>query len=310
MQFDGRLSKLLADQRYGAVRLISMTTPPPDGSRDPRIEDPTNLWVIHPAARFLLPWFIARGISANSVSAGGLMLGALAALAYAAWHSWPFVSAGFFLSLCWLIADGLDGMIARATNTASPLGRALDGLCDHGVFVLIYVVLATSIGTLEAWLLALGAGAAHTVQSNLYEGERARFHRRVRLAPPAPSAPSRETLVVLYDRLAGTLERFARPFDRALQRQIDPGRLARCYGTEASKPMRLMILLTANVRVYAIFLACLAGNPRLFWWFELVPLTAILLAGLIWHRAVEAKLIRTLSAMDTKPPETSSSQRT
>ena len=52
-----------------------------------------------------------------------------------------------------------------------------------------------------------------------------------------------------------------------------------------------MSLLTANVRVYAIFLACLAGNPRLFWWFELVPLTAILVIGLVWHRAVEAGLI-------------------
>ena len=32
-----------------------MTTPPPDGSRDRRIEDPSNLWLIHPAGRALLP---------------------------------------------------------------------------------------------------------------------------------------------------------------------------------------------------------------------------------------------------------------
>ena len=51
-----------------------------------------------------------------------------------------------------------------------------------------------------------------------------------------------------------------------------------------------MRLLSANMRVFAIFLACFAGNPRFFWWFELVPLTVILVIGLFWHRAVEARL--------------------
>src|SRR5438445_5830309 len=150
----------------------------PDRSRDRRIEDPTNLWIIHPASRALLPWFLARGVSANAVSLGGLCLGALAALAYANWRLWPLTCVGFLLSIVWMIADGLDGMIARATGTASALGRFLDGLCDHGVFLLIYVGLAASIGTLEAWILAASAGALHAVQSSLYEGERARFHRR------------------------------------------------------------------------------------------------------------------------------------
>src|SRR3546814_9333837 len=42
---------------------------------------------------------------------------------------------GLPLSLFWLVADGLDGMIARATGTPSAAGRVLDGLCDHGVFL-------------------------------------------------------------------------------------------------------------------------------------------------------------------------------
>ncbi|WP_010219359.1 CDP-alcohol phosphatidyltransferase family protein [Sphingomonas sp. PAMC 26621] len=169
-----------------------MTAPTPDRSRDRRIEDPTNLWIIHPAAHLLLPWFIARGISANAVSLSGLAVGGLAALAYAHWQSWAFVMLGLLLSIAWLVADGLDGMVARATGTSSPLGRVLDGLCDHGVFTLIYVVLACSIGTAAVWALTLAAGAAHAVQSNLYESERARFHRRcmgVAVATrPTPSA--------------------------------------------------------------------------------------------------------------------------
>jgi hypothetical protein len=269
-----------------------MTLVPSDRSRDQRIEDPTNLWVIHPVGRLLLPWFVARGISANAVSLGGLALGTLAALAYSRWDAWPFAVAGLLLSVCWLIADGLDGMVARATGTASPLGRILDGLCDHGVFVLIYLMLARSIDTPQAWILASAAGAAHAVQSNLYESERARFHRRCRQVPIAVPVPSRNPLVRLYDRVAGTLDRFACPLDEALSRHADPAAFAQAYGAAAVGPMRLLSLLTANVRVSAIFIACLAGYPQLFWWFELIPLTAVLLAGLVWHRRFEANLIR------------------
>lgn len=289
-----------------------MTAPPPDRSRDHRIEDPTNLWIIHPAGRLLLPWFLARGISANAVSVGGLCLGALAALAYANWHVWQFAIAGLLLSVGWLIFDGLDGMVARATGTTSPLGRALDGLCDHGVFALIYLGLAISIGTVDAWVLAWVAGGAHAVQSNLYESERARFHRRCAGIPPVPPAPSRNPLVSLYDRVAGSLDRFALRFDKVVQCQRDPAALAGRYGAEATRPMRLMSLLTANVRVYAIFLACLAGNPRLFWWFEIVPLTAVLAIGLAWHRMVETRLIRSVGAApeQNSQSEPSPTQRT
>jgi CDP-diacylglycerol---serine O-phosphatidyltransferase len=273
-----------------------MTIPPPDGSRDRRIEDPTNLWIIHPAGRLLLPWAIARGISANTVSVMGLILGALAAVSYANWSSWPFAFLGLLLSVGWLIADGLDGMIARATKTASPLGRALDGMCDHGVFFLLYLVLAISIGTLGGWILATAAGVLHAVQSSLYEGERTRFHRRCKGVAAVPPAPSRNPLVQLYDFVAGSVDRIAFRFDDAMSRAADPAALGRLYGARATRPMRLMRPLSANARVLAIFLACLAGHPNYFFWFELVPLTALLVVGLSWHRSVELRLLRSAGA--------------
>jgi hypothetical protein len=268
----------------------------PDGSRDRRIEDPSNLWIIHPAGRFLLPWFVSRGISANAVSVAGLCLGTLAALAYANWRLWPLACVGLFLSIAWLIADGLDGMIARATGTASPVGRFLDGICDHGVFVLIYMALAASIGTLEAWFLAVCAGALHALQSNLYESERARFHRRFIGIATATPAPGRNALVRMYDQVPRPIDGFALRFDEVLGRHPNPVQLGTEYAANAAKPLRLMSLLSANVRVYAIFLACMAQDPRLFWWIEILPMTAILIIGLIWHRAVESRLIRNAAA--------------
>jgi hypothetical protein len=51
-----------------------------------------------------------------------------------------------------------------------------------------------------------------------------------------------------------------------------------------------MNLLTANSRIIALYAACLAGDPMLFWWWELGPLTVLTIAGLAWHRRIEARL--------------------
>jgi CDP-diacylglycerol--serine O-phosphatidyltransferase len=274
-----------------------MTIPPPDGSRDRRIEDSTNLWLIHPVSRALLPPALRLGVSANMVSFAGLGFGIAAAFAYAHWHDALAVTIGLLLSICWLIADGLDGMVARATKTASPYGRLLDGLVDHGVFTLIYLVLGFSVGTLEGWTLAILAGVAHILQASLFEAERARFHRRVRGdSGAAPPPRTGGVLEKLYDGISRGIDRLADPFDRVLARSGDPARFGAEYGTRAAPAMKLMSLESANMRVAAIFLACLAGDPRFFWWFEIVPLTLLLAGTLFWHRRVEAALMHPAGA--------------
>ncbi|WP_375390954.1 CDP-alcohol phosphatidyltransferase family protein [uncultured Sphingomonas sp.] len=265
-----------------------MTTPPPDGSRDRRIEDPSNRLLIHPLAQTLVPWAIRWRIPANAVSLGGLALGIGAAACFAHWTQAGLVVLGFALALGWLVADGLDGKVARATGTASALGRFLDGVCDHLIFILIYVAIACTIGTTQGWTLAVIAGAAHAVQASLYEGERYRFHRRLRgQALVASPVPSPNPLVRGYDALAGSIDRLGRPFEAALAAARDPAGFGTAYGLLAVAPMRLMILLSANTRVLAIALACLLGSPALFWWFEIVPLTAVAIGGMVWHRRVE-----------------------
>lgn len=263
-------------------------TPPikPDLSRDRRIEDVTNLYVVHPSARALLPVAVRWGISANAVSCIGLAIGAGAAACFYHWPSPVVATIGFILAIGWLIADGLDGMVARATGTASPLGRVMDGICDHGVFALIYIALAVSIGTATGWALAIGAGVAHAVQSSLFEAERARYHRRVK-GDPGDARPqrTRNPLETLYDFVAGSLDRAAARFDNALRAR--PA-LAPIYGERAAPVLKTMALLSANMRVIAIWIACLAGSPVYFWWIEIVPMTAIAVVTILWHRRVEA----------------------
>ena len=98
---------------------------------------------------------------------------------------------------------------------------------------------------------------------------------------------SRMPLVMLYDWVSTSLDRVAQPFERLLGRSPDPQALGRRYGDAAVPAMRSMAWLSANVRVGAVFLACLVGNPRYFWWFEIVVLTPIALVTMIRHRRVE-----------------------
>jgi phosphatidylglycerophosphate synthase len=261
-------------------------------TRDPRVEDPTNLLVVHPTGRALLPHALRLGISANAVSVIGFLIGAGAAVAYYHWPDWRLATLGFLLSVGWLIADGLDGMVARATGSASPLGRVLDGICDHGVFACLYTALAFSIGGIGTWVLAFSASIFHGVQASLYEGERARYHRRLRGEALMPGrSPHKSAAVRFYDMIANSMDRVAAPFERRLAQSTNPKAFAALYAGRAVPPMKLLALLSGNVRVMTIFIACLAGDPRYFWWFEIIALSAIAISGILWHRRVERLLI-------------------
>lgn len=263
-----------------------------DSSRDPRIEDPSNLWIIHPLGRALLPIALRMHLSANLVSGVGLLIGGAAAAAYWNWADWRYATLGFVLCIAWLIADGLDGMVARATGTASAFGRVMDGICDHGVFVLLYLALASALGTASAWLLAITAGIAHAIQSNLYEAERRRFHcRRRGEQVRAPSAASPNPLVRIYDAIGALLDAAAAKFDRALAQSRDPAALGAAYARRAVPAFATLRWLSANTRVIMIYAACLVGDPELFWWFEILLLSGIAAAGITRHRRVEANLV-------------------
>ena len=257
-------------------------------SPDAPIEDPTNLWLFDPVARVLLPVALRWGIPANAITLAGLLPGAAAAEAYASWFRLSLAFVGLLLTFAWLVFDSLDGMVARATKTTSAFGRELDGICDHAVFVLIYVALARSIGTREGWVLAIAAGAVHVVQANFYEVERERFHRRLLgRARATDRGGSRNPLARVYDRVAAGFEAMSARFER---RSGARDVLGPAYAAAAVTPLRLLLPLSQNMRMIAICVACLCGDPRLFWWYEIGPLSVLAIMGALWLRRIEARL--------------------
>ncbi|HEY5721443.1 MAG TPA: CDP-alcohol phosphatidyltransferase family protein [Allosphingosinicella sp.] len=273
-----------------------MKPAPPDGSRDRAIDDPTNIWFVHYVGRLLLPFAIRAGIGANPVSVAGLLLGMGAALTYVEWRDPAMATLGFLLCVAWLIADGLDGMIARATASASALGRFLDGACDHAVFLCLYIATSVAMGIGETWPIATLAGCVHAVQSSLYEAERIRFQRRMRGEPYVPAPRSPYLLARIYDSVASSLDRVSAPLDRMLEGGPDRAGLLHAYRQAAAPVLRLMIPLTNNMRVVLLWIACLVADPSWFWWITLVPLSLVAAAGIARLRQVEAKLVRHASA--------------
>ncbi|WP_448582309.1 CDP-alcohol phosphatidyltransferase family protein [Thermaurantiacus sp.] len=249
---------------------------------DPRaIEVPSNRFLLHPLADRLVGPAIAAGLSANMASLAGLAVGLAAALAYFHWQDWRLAVAGWVLMLLWHLLDGLDGRIARATGTASPFGRFLDGFADYGVFVLVHVALALSLpDPVAALALAIAAGLAHAVQSAFYEARRAMWYRRLAglvCVPPRTAAGG--VIERLYNAMEARLGHQATAFDHRLA-AAGPDmrlRLVMRWARTALPAMRLLWLLSANARTHVILVACLLGNPRLAWWWELLVLTPIAL---------------------------------
>ncbi len=253
------------------------------------IEDPSNLWLVHPLSDRLLHPALRLGVHPNSVSFAGLGFGAMAGWCYWHWQNPVAVLAGFLLMAAWHVMDGLDGKLARASGKASPLGRLIDGICDYLVFILVLVPIALSFQNWPPVLaLALLSGAFHAVQSAWYEGEREAWKRRARgqfFAPERP--PARFWGERLYNGFEARLGSGTRAIDAMLAAR--PGKLP-AYLAASAPIIRGLSILSANNRTIAIALACLAGDPHYYWYWEIFGLSLIAISFAARLRRCEAGL--------------------
>lgn len=242
--------------------------------RPAAIEDWSNRHLVHPLAAALLPLARRSGIHPNAVSVAGLACGALAGVCYARWQHPGFVALGFLAMLCWHILDGLDGQLARATGKATPLGRLIDGACDYLVFFFVMIPIALTFPDWGATLaLCLTGGAFHAVQAAAYEATRATWTRRAAggfAATPRP--PAAGIVDAGYNWLEAHLAGGTRPIDLALA--ANPALLPAYLATTAPL-VRGMGVLSANNRTMALAAACIAGDPRLYWVWEIAGLTLL-----------------------------------
>lgn len=284
------------------------------------IEEVTNRYLIHPVAHALVVRLARRGVSPNAVSVVGFVLGACAAAAYLEYPAGPlYVLAGFALMLGWHVMDGADGQLARLTGQTSEIGKALDGLCDHGTFVLVYLALGIAAAGEQGtwvWFWAVAAGASHAVQANTYEAQRyaydywvqgkqtariptpAEFREEMRGATGIPYMLGK--LHLLYLSVQHESGKAQAPLRDALEaaRRAPGGtdRVAGLYRDAELGVTRAWNLMCSNYRTIAIAAACLAGSAVYFFVFEVVVLNVAFGLLLVAQRRADRALLARLTA--------------
>ena len=267
------------------------------GAADPirrtyEIEDPTNLYLIHPISAALVPLFAKSGISPNMVSLLGMGCGILAGVAYHFYTSTACAVLGFLLMLAWHVMDGADGQLARLTKRYSELGKILDGICDYVTFTAVYVGLALAMSRFMggwAWALVAFSGVAHAVQSAAYEMQRQDYNfwgwGRASAALPLLDAKPKgiaQHLHHLYARVqlwaSGGAAEFHRVFAAILtSKPRQEAALREAYRARFAPVTRRWGVLCANYRTLGLFLAALVKLPVLYFVFEIIGFSAILI---------------------------------
>lgn len=262
------------------------------------IEDPTNLYVIHPVSAWLVPIFARLGVTPNTVSFIGMGCGILAGLSYHFYSHTSAALAGFALMLAWHVMDGADGQLARLTKTYSNLGKILDGICDYVTFTSVYVGLALAMSArLGGWVWAVVAvaGLCHAVQAAAYELQRQEYNfwGWSKQSAALPQREERSTGLPWRDRAASLLHQLY----AGVQLRTSAGALAfhnrmgsllaaqpsqqsavrEAYRAHFAPLIRRWSVLSSNYRTLGIFLAALLKLPLLYFVFEIVGLTIVLL---------------------------------
>jgi phosphatidylglycerophosphate synthase len=120
---------------------------------------------VSPYSRYIARWAARRGLTPNQVTTVSLLIGALAAAAFATGERWGLVAGAVLLQLAFT-TDCVDGQLARYTRTFSKLGAWLDSIFDRAKEYMAFAGLA--IGASRAgdpvWALACCALTLQTVR--------------------------------------------------------------------------------------------------------------------------------------------------
>jgi phosphatidylglycerophosphate synthase len=277
--------------------------------RPVEIEDPSNLYLIHPISRRVAGLLVPTPVTPNMVSVASVTFAAAGAASYL-WLASPWGAlAGLMLLIGWHVLDGADGELARRTGRASPIGELVDGVCDHVSQACLYVAFALlaqpALGGL-AWGLAVAAAASHFVQSNAYESARKTYRRWVYGAAwMRQDAVGAGGVRGLLSGLYLAVSNLTSPGEAALEaamagREAEPAVRDR-YRALFAPLVKAAGILGGNGRTLAGFLAVMAGRPAWFFVFEITLLNAVLIGVSLWRRRCNAALAQALLAEGRRP---------
>jgi len=120
---------------------------------------------VSPYSRYIARWAARCGYTPNQVTTVSLLIGFLAAGAFATGERWGLI-AGALLLQASFTTDCVDGQLARYTRTFSKFGAWLDSIFDRSKEYLAFAGLAIGASRMgdPVWLLACSAITLQTVR--------------------------------------------------------------------------------------------------------------------------------------------------
>ena len=289
------------------------------------VEDPVNLWVHRPLAYGLVATIHRTSITPNQVTFVALLFGLAAAACWFVGTPSMMVLGG---ALLWssAILDGADGILARAKNAQSELGRALDGIAD-----MVVALATTAAAFYHIWmlhnewfhlLLMPVALVGSVLQVYTYD-----FYKEVYLRSTNPAWDGRT------DTLANTRASYARALEdnaplivrfgwwnyvgmltgqQAVIRATDARAIrdgktmpvseetVRIHKRHNYWPMQLWTALSLCPHTYLLSICAMLDRLDVYLWFRAVVATVLYLTALGWQRYA---LTRTLQDLEqARPP--------
>ena len=142
---------------------------------------------VSPYSKHIARWAARRGLTPNQVTSVSMLIGVLAAAAFATGDRWGLIAGAVLLQISFT-TDCVDGQLARYTRRFSKLGAWLDTVFDRTKEYLAFAGLA--IGAAHAgdpvWLLACAAITLQTVRHTSDFSYMAVAHQAITVTPQTP----------------------------------------------------------------------------------------------------------------------------
>lgn len=290
-------------ERKGAQKVAAIDVQATVTGKPRELQGFLNRTLYHPAARRLAAMLVPTPVTPNMVSVFGAMMVIAAGVLYARVGTPAAVLAAFAIHLLWHVVDGADGDLARMTKRASAHGEVIDGLCDYGGHVVLYVLLAITLddalGGL-AWLLAVGAGASRIAQSVFAESSRRSYQwwaygvpwlQHNRAAPTGIGGDLGRVYLAASGALTGATARINALVAGAEVDRAERQRIARLAREAAPSFLSVPGMLGANPRTILLGLSMIAGSPVWFFLVEITLLNLLLVTGIARQHAQCRRLV-------------------
>jgi phosphatidylserine synthase len=268
-----------------------------------------DLYFYRPIGLRLAQFFAKINVTPAGVSLLGGLVGVIAGHLYF-YRDLGVNFGGMALHVLANALDNADGQLARLIGRTSRMGRIIDSLADHLIFLSIYFHLALRCSIEGAsplvWLLAVTAGISHGLQGAAADYYRTTYLYFVKGGLPVDldfsmilrssyrklswrDQPWPKFLLALYlnftrqqEMLSPRLNRLREVSYRSFPHQI-PEWFRTRYRISARPMFKLWGLLMTNTRMLVLFIFLFLGQPVWYFWTEVTVLN-LLLAWLIYRQ--------------------------